>query len=178
MVRFLLLPAICFGIFGQAPSTDPLAFEVASIKPADMNTNGSPWRVGPDSFTGRTSLKDLIQFAYDIEDYQIEGGPAWLRLDMYDLQAKAASVSTSPQIKSMLRTLLADRFHLRMKRETKAMTGYALVIDKGGPKLPAPRTGVPPDSKGVIQMGGGEIWSRASRSAIWRTRFGLNFRHR
>jgi len=81
---------------------------------------------------------------------------------MYDIQAKAANSSTPRQIKSMLQTLLADRFQLRMKREPRTMTGYALVVDKSGPKLPAGRTDVPPDSTGVIQMGGGEIWSRAS----------------
>jgi len=42
------------------------------------------------------------------------------------------------------------------------MQGYVLSIDKNGPKLPAPKSDVPPESKGVIQLGGGEIWSRAS----------------
>jgi uncharacterized protein (TIGR03435 family) len=35
----------------------------------------------------------------------------------------------------MLQTLLADRFKVRLHRETKEVSGYALVIAKGGPKL-------------------------------------------
>jgi uncharacterized protein (TIGR03435 family) len=35
----------------------------------------------------------------------------------------------------MLRTLLADRFQLRLHRETREMSVYALVVAKSGPKL-------------------------------------------
>jgi len=100
--------------------------------------------------------------AYDIEDYQVAGGPAWVQSDFYDVQAKAAGISTPRQIKSMLQALLADRFQLRLNRETRTMTGYVMSVDKGGSKLPAPKTGMPPDSSGVIQMGGGEIWARGA----------------
>ena len=42
------------------------------------------------------------------------------------------------------------------------MSGYALIIDKNGPKLPTPKTDVPPGGTGRLQMGGGEIWARGS----------------
>ena len=41
------------------------------------------------------------------------------------------------------------------------MAGYTLTVDKNGTKLGAPRTDVPPEAKGVIQMGGG-LWSRGA----------------
>ena len=100
--------------------------------------------------------------AYELEDYQVEGGPAWVQTDWYDVQAKAASASTAKQIRLMTQPLLADRFKLKLHRETKIMSGYVLTVDKNGPKLPAPRTDMPLDSPGVIQIGGGAIWSRGS----------------
>lgn len=145
-----------------ALSTSAPAFEVASIKPSDLNSMSPRQRLGPDTFITRGALKHLIRLAYDVEDYQVEGGLAWTQTDFYDIQAKAGTPSPPATIKMMLQTLLTDRFHLQLARETKTVSGYILTVDKGGPKLPPPKSGVPPDSNGVIQMGGGEIWSRGS----------------
>jgi Protein of unknown function (DUF3738) len=49
--------------------------------------------------------------------------------------------------------------HLKLHRETRPMPGYLLVVDKNGPRLPPPRTDVPAESDGVIQIGDG-IWAR------------------
>jgi uncharacterized protein (TIGR03435 family) len=62
----------------------------------------------------------------------------------------------------MLQALLVDRFRLKLHRETKTMSGYVLSVDKGGAKLPPPKADAPPDSHGVIQMGGGEFWARGA----------------
>src|SRR6185437_1837329 len=69
---------------------------------------------------------------------------------------------TKPQVREMLQTLLAERFQLKVHRETRMMQGYVLTVEKGGAKLPAPRTDVAPDSLGVVQVGGGELWYRAA----------------
>jgi uncharacterized protein (TIGR03435 family) len=142
----------------QTPSAAPLAFEVASIKLSDPNAMGLPRRIGPDSLTTRDSLKGLIMLAYDVRDYQVAGGPAWAQSEAYDIQAKAGSISSPRQIRSMLQTLLADRFRLRLHRETRTMAGYVMTVDRGGPRLPAPMTEAPPEH-GVIQMGAGGIWA-------------------
>jgi uncharacterized protein (TIGR03435 family) len=65
----------------------------------------------------------------------------------------------SQQIRLMMQTLLADRFQLRVHGETRAIEGYVLSVDKGGPKLPPARTDVPPDSQ-IVQYGPGRIVSR------------------
>lgn len=152
----------CFGGLAQTPSATPAAFEVASIKPADLSTMSPRRRVGPEIFIDRSSLKNLIEFSYDVETYQVEGGPPWVVSELYDIQGKAPAASTPGQFKAMVQSLLADRFHLRLAHELRTMSGYALVADKKGAKLPPARTDVPPDSFGVIQLGGGEIWSRGS----------------
>jgi len=61
-----------------------------------------------------------------------------------------------------MQTLLAERFHLKLHRDTQTMSCYVLSVDKNGSKLPPPKTDMPPDSVGRIQIGGGELWSRGS----------------
>jgi uncharacterized protein (TIGR03435 family) len=137
-------------------------FDVASIKPTGPNRPGVPFRVGPDSFSMHGRLKDLIQQGYEVEDYQVAGAPEWVQTERYDVLAKAASAASPHEIRAMLKALLAERFRLKMHRETKTMTGYALTVDRNGAKLPPPKEGFAPDAQGVIQMGGGLMWARGA----------------
>jgi uncharacterized protein (TIGR03435 family) len=41
----------------------------------------------------------------------------------------------APHLEIMIKNLLVDRFHLTIHRETKEVSGYALVIGKDGPKI-------------------------------------------
>jgi uncharacterized protein (TIGR03435 family) len=159
---------LCLAIALQAQP--PLAFEAASIKPSPPERPQFPYRFGP-SFSMQARLWDLILQAYDIQRYQIAGGPEWIQSQWFQVQAKAAGEPDKDQIRLMLQTLLAERFQLKFHRETRTMSGFVLSVDKGGPKLPSARTDMPPDSKGVIQMGDG-IWSRGS--TIQNLAVGLN----
>lgn len=80
------------------------------------------------------------------EDSRITGGPSWLRLEKYDVDAKIDSfvvddlktVSQDQRTlaqQQMLQALLADRCKLAIHRETKDLVIYTLVIAKNGPKL-------------------------------------------
>jgi uncharacterized protein (TIGR03435 family) len=68
-------------------------------------------------------LDHLIEQAYEVKPYQIAGGPR-MQSEFYDVQAKAGTDAGSHQIRLMLQTLLADRFHLKLHRETR-MTAVA-----------------------------------------------------
>src|SRR3974390_3846198 len=97
----------------------------------------------------------VIQQAYQISDYRVHGGPAWLRSERYNSSAKAPDTSatlTLDQMRPMLQTLLADRFHLTFHRETKDLPTYRLVVAKGGPKF-QPSAG----SDSQARMGMGQI---------------------
>ncbi len=61
----------------------------------------------------------------------------------FDIQAKAAATTTNAQLKLMAQTLLADRFQLKVHRETRPVPVYALVIAKGGSKLQTPKPSEP-----------------------------------
>jgi len=162
-MRFFSLRAKAVGLAAVAiGSAHAQSFAVASIKPRDVNRPTVQYRVGPDSFASPGSLKFLISQAYDVSEYQVVGGPAWIGSASWELQAKADHAVAGREIRMMLQSLLAERFALKFHRETRTMQGYVLSLDKNGPKLPAPKTDVPPETKGVIQLGTGEIWSRGS----------------
>src|SRR4029453_8789010 len=67
--------------------------------------------------------------------FQIIGGPAWMNSDQYDLDARAGGEATIDQMRPMLQSLLADRFTLRLRRETRPLPVYELVAAKNGLKI-------------------------------------------
>jgi uncharacterized protein (TIGR03435 family) len=74
----------------------------------------------------------------------------------YDIEATAADTSaTKDQMKEMLKTLLADRFQLKVHRETRDLPVYALIPAKGGVKVAVaeggPQTGAFPITEGWMQ---------------------------
>jgi uncharacterized protein (TIGR03435 family) len=147
-VRSLLLPAICCITYGQ--SVPAPAFEVASVKSVDPASNARlrpSMRGGPETsdaeriiFTNVT-LMSLLLRAYGVKPYQVMG-PEWLTGLRYDITAKLPPGATKEQCNQMLQRLLADRFHLALHRQSKALRGYELVRSKGEPKLrPSMETG-------------------------------------
>ena len=120
------------------------AFEVASVKPNKSGDQRVMIQMPP---TGRytatnIALRMLLRQAYDVQDFQIVGGPNWLASDRFDIVAKPPDGMTGPeQIRPMLRALLADRFKLVAHNETREMPIYSLVVARAdgklGPKLSA-----------------------------------------
>lgn len=162
-----LLYGIVFGCVGytfvdvpqlraQSPPTAsaPLpSFEVASIKPARPG-NDQPLihvQYGRFRVTGATVIF-LVQQAYGIKDFQVSGGPGWIKSEKYDINAKVEDsvveeVEKLPrdqqweQYELRVQSLLADRFKLQLRHETKDLPVYVLVIAKGGPKLQGAKPG-------------------------------------
>ncbi len=164
LVLAVLLMAAAFGQTPAAPPADAKpaaaapaaatapkppaggwAFEVATIKPANM-PNPSDWmsgkmHVGMKTDAARVdigfmSLTDLICLAYDVKTYQVSG-PDWMGSigERFDILAKMPEGATKAQVPEMLQALLADRFKLAVHRENKERSVYALVVGKGGPKM-------------------------------------------
>jgi uncharacterized protein (TIGR03435 family) len=121
--------------FGQTP---PPAFDVASVKPAAGRS--LDFRILPGGrlhITGLT-LNVILREAYGVERYQIAGGPAWLDTDGFDIEARAEGEPARDQMLAMLQALLADRFRLKVHRESKEGNVYDLVVAKAGHKLKPP----------------------------------------
>ena len=113
------------------------SFDVASIRPSaspGMRFDRTP--ANGFRATGVT-LKYLVQMAYDVEDFQVFGGPGWIRADRFDISANATDpVADSPEsFRMRLRALLASRFRLGVREEAKDGPVYFLEQAKGGSKL-------------------------------------------
>lgn len=115
------------------------AFDVVSIKPnvtpGDLVILG-----GPDIAHGRfraqnVGVRNLMQFAYNVPDFLISGGPAWMTSDRFDIEARAEGPLTIEQGRQLVRAMLEDRFQLHVRRETANKPVFALVVNKGGAKL-------------------------------------------
>jgi uncharacterized protein (TIGR03435 family) len=131
-------------------------FEVASIRPAQPGTPPS-FGVGNGGGGGaNVTLKTLIAFAYQIQEYRILGGPGWISSDRFTVEARAADPTTPPeQLKLMLQSLFSDRFQLAVRRETKESNVYNLVVAKGGPKIKLSADQSPTDINGPAPPGAG-----------------------
>jgi len=138
-------------------------------------------RLDHGRFTYTGTLFDLVAKAYGLKGCTLlaektscallSGGPAWLTQDHFDIQAKTPEGSPdysfpdflegqTPQLQLMLQSLLADRFNLKVHKETKQLPVYALTVGKNGPKL---------------KPGAGEMIQRKDGSVVKNRTLGITF---
>lgn len=129
-----LLSGLAFGQVAEKPTAFDLADVHASAHVTNPYMRGGVLRGG--RYDVRTaSIVDLIAAAYQVDAEKVQGGPSWLDIDRFDIVAKAP-VNTPPEtVRLMLQALLADRFQLKIHRDTKPMPAYALSVGRGKPKL-------------------------------------------
>jgi uncharacterized protein (TIGR03435 family) len=128
---FMLAAAVAYS------QTQP-SFEVASIKPSTTNEPGYfKFNVGTDRFRGTNmSLKDWIKNAWAVTDFEMTGAPEWISSENYDIDAKAERpIRSVDEGYQMLKSLLQNRFSLKVHREMKEMPMYSLVVAKNGVKM-------------------------------------------
>jgi len=113
------------------------SFEVATIKPGNPGDHRKMFGIMPGGrfSASNVTVKELIIFAYDLKDQQLSGGPGWAGSETYDVVAKPEGSASPEQMKLMMRALLAERFKLTMRRESKELSVYNLVVGKNGPKM-------------------------------------------
>jgi len=132
----------------QTPQSAPApAFEVASIKPNNSGDGRVMMQVQPGRYQAtNVTLRLLIRNAYQLQDFQITGGPSWLSSDHFDIIAKMPDGFQPPAgppapgsgpgpVQLMLRALLAERFKLVVRNETKEAPIYALILARSDGKL-------------------------------------------
>jgi len=128
----------------EAQQTRP-AFEVASIKRLSGPPRGItaiPFGSGPRPGgildLRNTTVARLIMYAYDVANYQVDGGPEWSRVDRFDVSGRAGGEVPVATLRLMVQSLLADRFGLRVHEIQRDMPVYAMVLaraDQLGPNL-------------------------------------------
>ena len=129
MIKQLALVTLVTGLVTlQAQSP---AFEVASVKPNRSGESGGSFgtRPGGQLVVRNNTLRNMVRNAYGVQNFQIVGGPDWFDRDRFDITAKATLAEpTMPQFMAMAQALLAERFKLVIRRETREMPIYALVM--------------------------------------------------
>ena len=132
-------------------------FEVASIHTCGRNAvvplreggglgniGPSPNRVTRECVTVMSLLQDAYVIFADgrmrspasVQMPPIEKAPAWISSNLYTIDAKAEGApGQAVMLGPMMQSLLEDRFHLKLHRETKNGPAYELAVAKGGSRL-------------------------------------------
>ena len=113
-------------------------FDTATIKrlPVPVRLPGVEVHDGGVVLTG-FGLRSLIAEAFGVEEYQVLGTPdSWPeRDDIFEIDASAKGAPTAEQVRAMARSLLSDRFGLKVHREVRELPAYDLVVGEEGPKM-------------------------------------------
>src|SRR5262245_33800961 len=126
-------------LLAQQPG--PPGFEVASVKPNKSGARGGSLRPQPGGRVDAVNMpvNTLISFAYQAPLFMLTGGPAWIADERFDIVAKLegdpsrlAGASGLDTLRLAMRSLLADRFQLKVHRETRDGDVYALVMARSG----------------------------------------------
>ena len=124
------------------------AFAVATVKKNTSGDAAAGMRLQPGGRIVVTNqpLRRLIVFSYGLQPQQLDGGPAWLDTDRFDIVAQAeGNLSPTPPggppgpAQLMMQRLLAERFGLTVHTEAREMPVYALTLVRSdrrlGPKI-------------------------------------------
>ena len=127
-------------------------FEVASVKPNKQtlaeyisanqgNLSAAPAVMGIRTLPGGrmtasfVTLRALILRAFEIKDYQLEGGPDWLGTTNFEINAKADGDATPAEFNAMLKALLIERFALRTRTQSKDLPLHVLTLARSDGRL-------------------------------------------
>jgi uncharacterized protein (TIGR03435 family) len=154
----------------------PPSFEVATIKPSKPGT----WRQDLDESGNRLTAKNftvrrLIREAHGLKsNAQILGGPEWIDKQAFDVVAKEDDAEAAKMEKMsddqsdkewglMLRSLLSERFQLKVSRSERTLPIFALVVARSGAKLKhtPEKSADSKESDPGIDIQGGELTATA-----------------
>src|ERR1041384_917387 len=97
MIRFASLALLSIGPAFAETAPTPLKFEVASVKPANPDAQGSQIRFMPGGGLNMNNipLLAMITEAYNVRGFQVSGGPGWAATERFDLTARAERTAPS-----------------------------------------------------------------------------------
>jgi uncharacterized protein (TIGR03435 family) len=139
-----------------APVCPQVRFEVASIRPSQPGTaEDARVRISGDRLEIHAyTVRDILDWLNGFQLHRVVGGPDWMGTDRYDIQAKAnGSVPDSEDGKAAIMALLAERFQLQWRRETRQLPAIVLRAPGTLPALQAASG----DEKTSIRMDHGDV---------------------
>jgi uncharacterized protein (TIGR03435 family) len=161
------------GVFAQTPAVagvpgSAAGFEVTSVRAIGKDQR-PPARLDCPSgrFGSTVALGLVVAWAYGRQPAEISGGQAWRDASetRYQIDATANRGVGPDECRSMVRQLLADRFKLATRRETREQGVYTLEVAKNGPKL-RPVSGAPKDPEGAVLINGRPVYHGLDGGAL------------
>jgi uncharacterized protein (TIGR03435 family) len=116
-------------LLAQTPAAP--SFEVASIKRATGGRESMVAQPGGLLTVTNLPLRFVIRTALQLQDDQIQGGPAWISTERFDITARAAADTPLTQLPAMIKALLVERFKLAVHTEQRELPLFALVALPG-----------------------------------------------
>jgi uncharacterized protein (TIGR03435 family) len=145
LTSILALPAS--PAYPQSAPANPPSFEVAAIRPVGPNggtgIRGFYGKPGGRIFFGG-NINMLIEEAFNIRQYQIDGGPKWIASRWFEIDAvppdnspsrgiQISNVNPTAEQRLMLKSLLIDRFGLKFHLAEKE--GEVYILTRGAKPL-------------------------------------------
>ena len=122
--------------FGQTIPPERPEFGVTSVKPTIKEGRPAYGTGNGKGYGKNVTLKMLIALAWQVQQFQIAGGPAWASSDTFDVEGKTEDETAGfARLRLMMRSLLEDRYRLKVHHEIREAPVYRLVVGKDGPKI-------------------------------------------
>jgi len=143
LLAYAALTGIDLALGAQTPlppaaPDSSISFEAATVKRSEPEPGLRRFMIQGRRFvTLRTSLADLINFAYGLHARQIANAPAWFESEKFDITGipEGGDSPSEKQWMAMIASLLSERFQLRFHRDQRELPIFAIVTAKDGPKL-------------------------------------------
>jgi uncharacterized protein (TIGR03435 family) len=130
-------------VANELPEPPPAQFEIATIRPSKPDEKPMGRFNGLQMSLVALSLKDLVTFAWELNSVDpnvLVNAPASLGDVKYDIIAKAPAPNLPPgsrqqpsidneEFEQMMRTLLTERFNMKVHMEDRPIDAFKLVAD-------------------------------------------------
>ena len=161
-------------VFAQTPAEQGPAFDVVSIR---RNTTDDPdvrFTILPGGRLLGIAVQPifLIRQAYEVQPGQILGEPDWVTSERYDITATmpGGAALSRAALPALLRRVLADRFQLVTRRDSRQLPVYRLLVARADRQLGENLLQSPIDCENVVGRGGAP---RAADEPTPTNRFGM-----
>ena len=135
----LTMAATLSVVFAQAPAEQGSGFDVVSIR---RNTSDDPdvrFAILPGGRLVGTALQPIfiIRQAYEVQPDQILGAPEWVTSERYDITATmpGGAALSRAALPALLRRVLADRFQLVARKDSRQLPVYRLLVARADRQL-------------------------------------------
>lgn len=166
----------CAVVFGQNASP---SFDAVSVKPVQSPAGMPGVRARRDAGPAGGAVKDagrihypaislqaLLLQAFDAASFQLQG-PAWMSSERFDIDATMPPDTSNATFHAMLQNLLQERFQLAFHRETRDLSGFALVVVKPGKMKEASAAPANDGAEPELKMGKDGYFEPPNRQGIF-----------